>query len=117
MSTIGLSNSGISLLAPNQANLIKGINVLRPTTDLLYKYSPEYTCLLTGAKTLLDTGGYEGPGGNGRTLVLDVGLSLGETRTTTPTICRSSGPRVGPAVSPRAARCPMSPRTGRCGTW
>ena len=44
--TIGLSNSGISLLAPSQANLIKAINVLEPTTNLLYKYNPEYTCLL-----------------------------------------------------------------------
>ena len=59
LATIGLSNSGISLLAPNQANLIKAINVLEPTTNLLYKYNPEYTCLLVGAKTLLDTGGYE----------------------------------------------------------
>ena len=78
LATIGLSNSGISLLAPNQANLIKAINVLEPTTNLLYKYNPEYTCLLMGAKTLLDTGGYEAPGGNGRSLVLDVGLTLGD---------------------------------------
>ena len=66
LATIGFSNSGISLLAPNQANLIKAINVLEPTTNLLYKYNPEYTCLLVGAKTLLDKGGYEAPGGNGR---------------------------------------------------
>ena len=78
LATIGLSNSGISLLAPNQANLIKAINVLEPTTNLLYKYNPEYTCLLVGAKTLLDTGGYEAPGGNGRSLVLDAGLALGD---------------------------------------
>src|SRR6476469_553016 len=78
LATIGFSNSGISLLAPNQANLIKAINVLEPTTNLLYKYNPEYTCLLMGAKTLLDTGGYEAPGGNGRSLVLDAGLALGD---------------------------------------
>ena len=62
---LGFSNSGINLLAPNQANLIKAINVLEPTTNLLMKYNPEYTCLLVGAKTLLDKGGYEAPGGNG----------------------------------------------------
>ncbi|HEY6577497.1 MAG TPA: MCE family protein, partial [Mycobacterium sp.] len=61
LATIGLSNSGISLLAPSQANLIKAINVLEPTTNLLYKYNPEYTCLLLGAKSLLDHGGYEAP--------------------------------------------------------
>jgi len=75
LATIGLSNSGISLLAPNQANLIKAINVLEPTTDLLYKYNPEYTCLLLGAKSLLDHGGYEGPGGNGRSFVFDASLA------------------------------------------
>src|ERR1700682_4068430 len=74
LATIGLSNSGISLLAPNQANLIKAINVLEPTTNLLYKYNPEYTCLLLGAKSLLDHGGYEAPGGNGRSFVFDASL-------------------------------------------
>ena len=71
LATIGFSNSGINLLAPNQANLIKAINVLEPTTNLLMKYNPEYTCLLVGAKTLLDKGGYEAPGGNGYSIVLD----------------------------------------------
>ena len=78
LATIGLSNSGISLLAPNQANLIKAINVLEPTTNLLFKYNPEYTCLLMGAKTILDTGGYQSAGGNGRTHVLDTSLALGD---------------------------------------
>lgn len=106
MSTIGLSNSGISLLAPNQANLIKGINVLRPTTDLLYKYSPSYTCLLTGAKTLLDTGGYEGPGGNGRTLVLDVGLSLGDDPYHYPDNLPVIGAKGGPGGKPSCGSLP-----------
>ncbi|BBX68783.1 MCE family protein [Mycolicibacterium psychrotolerans] len=106
MSTIGLSNSGISLLAPNQANLIKAINVLRPTTDLLYKYSPEYTCLLTGAKTLLDTGGYEGPGGNGRTLVLDVGLSLGDDPYHYPQNLPVIGAKGGPGGKPSCGSLP-----------
>ena len=115
LATIGLSNSGISLLAPNQANLIKAINVLEPTTNLLYKYNPEYTCLLVGAKTLLDTGGYEAPGGNGRSLVLDCRpLRSATTPTAFRRICRSSAPRADPAGSRAAARCRTSPRTGRC---
>ena len=40
LGTIGLSNSGISLLAPSQANLIKAINVLEPTTNLLLQVQP-----------------------------------------------------------------------------
>lgn len=106
LATIGLSNSGISLLAPNQANLIRAINVLEPTTNLLYKYNPEYTCLLTGAKTLLDTGGYEAPGGNGRTLVLDVGLSLGDDPYHYPDNLPVIGARGGPGGKPSCGSLP-----------
>ena len=114
LATIGLSNSGISLLAPNQANLIKAINVLEPTTNLLYKYNPEYTCLLMGAKTLLDTGGYEAPGGNGRTLVLDAGLSLGDDPYHYPDNLPVIGAKGGPGGKPGCGSLPMSRRTGRC---
>lgn len=106
LAAIGLSNSGISLLAPNQANLIKAIDVLEPTTNLLYKYNPEYTCLLTGAKTLLDTGGYEAPGGNGRTLVLDVGLSLGDDPYHYPNNLPVIGARGGPGGKPGCGSLP-----------
>ncbi len=106
LGVIGLSNSGISLLAPNQANLIKAINVLEPTTNLLYKYSPEYTCLLVGAKTLLDTGGYEAPGGNGRTLVLDVGLALGDDPYHYPDNLPVIGAKGGPGGKPGCGSLP-----------
>ena len=59
LNVIGLSNSGIALLAPSQQNLIKAVNVLEPTTNLLMKYNPEYTCMLVGAKWLLDNGAYD----------------------------------------------------------
>ncbi len=117
LATIGLSNSGINLLAPNQANLIKAINVLEPTTNLLHKYSPpEYTCLLTGAKHLLDNGGYDArrqrPDADpGR------GAGVGDDPYRYPPItCRSSAPRADPAASPAAAHYPTSRRTGRCAT-
>jgi phospholipid/cholesterol/gamma-HCH transport system substrate-binding protein len=106
LATIGLSNSGISLLAPNQANLIKAINVLEPTTNLLYKYSPEYTCLLVGAKTLLDTGGYEAPGGNGRTLILDTALSLGDDPYHYPANLPVIGAKGGPGGKPGCGSLP-----------
>jgi phospholipid/cholesterol/gamma-HCH transport system substrate-binding protein len=106
LATIGLSNSGISLLAPNQANLIKAINVLEPTTNLLYKYNPEYTCLLVGAKTLLDTGGYEAPGGNGRTLVLDTGLTLGDDPYHYPNNLPVIGAKGGPGGKPGCGSLP-----------
>jgi phospholipid/cholesterol/gamma-HCH transport system substrate-binding protein len=78
LNTIGFSQAGIDLLAPNQRNLVRAVNVLQPTTDLLMKYNPEYTCLLTGAKLWLDQGGYDVAGGNGRTVILDDAFLFGD---------------------------------------
>ena len=78
LNTIGFANSGIDLIGPNRDNLINGINGLEPTTTLLGKYNPEYTCLLVGAQFFLDHGGYENIGGNGRSIVQDGGLLLGD---------------------------------------
>nr|WP_228032104.1 MCE family protein [Mycolicibacterium sp. P9-22] len=78
LSTTGFANSGIGLLAPNKDNLVSAVNGLAPTTDLLLKYNPTYTCLLVGAKFFLDNGGYEIYGGNGRTTVTDSALLLGD---------------------------------------
>jgi phospholipid/cholesterol/gamma-HCH transport system substrate-binding protein len=78
LSAIGLSNSGIDLLGPNKDNLKDAINTLEPTTALLMKYNPEYTCLLQGAKWFLDNGGYYTAGGhNGYSLIADAGLLFG----------------------------------------
>jgi phospholipid/cholesterol/gamma-HCH transport system substrate-binding protein len=77
LNIIGFGDSAVSLLAPNQANLVKAINELRPTADLLMKYNPEYTCVLTGAKWFYDHGGYDAIGGNGRSVVVDSTLLLG----------------------------------------
>lgn len=106
LSTLGLSNSGIGLLAPSQANLIKAINVLEPTTNLLYKYNPSYTCLLLGAKHLLDNGGYESPGGNGRSLVLDAGLALGDDPYHYPQHLPIIGAKGGPGGKPGCGSLP-----------
>lgn len=78
LNAIGFTNSGIDLIAPNKDNLVNGINVLEPTTSLLLKYDPIYTCLLKGAKYALDNGAYENIGGNGRSVVQDVGLLMGD---------------------------------------
>jgi phospholipid/cholesterol/gamma-HCH transport system substrate-binding protein len=107
LSTIGLSNSGISLLAPNQANLVKAINVLQPTTNLLYKYNPEYTCLLVGAKYLLDAGGYEALGGNGYSFVLDAALALGDDPYRYPDNLTIVGAKGGPGGKPGCGSLPI----------
>jgi len=78
LSVTGLSRSGIELLGPSKDNLVKAINVLVPTTDLLMKYNPELTCLLEGGNVavnnFLDTTG----GANGNSVILDVSLLGGK---------------------------------------
>jgi phospholipid/cholesterol/gamma-HCH transport system substrate-binding protein len=78
LNTAGLSRSGINLIGPSAANLVAGINGLQPTTDLLMKYNPEYTCLLTGAQYFIDHGGRDSRGGNGYSLIIDSGLLFGK---------------------------------------
>ncbi|OBK21396.1 MCE-family protein MCE3A [Mycobacterium asiaticum] len=78
LNVIGLSKTGTTLLGYSRDNLIASVNILEPTTNLLTKYSPEYTCFLQGTKWYLDNGGYSAWGGaDGRTLQLDVALLLG----------------------------------------
>ncbi|MGV0794863.1 MCE family protein [Mycolicibacterium sp. XJ1819] len=77
LNAIGLANSGTAMLAPNAENVVDLVNLLRPTTGLLMKYQPTFTCLLVGAKWWLDNGGYAGAGGNGRTLLVDAAVLLG----------------------------------------
>lgn len=78
LSSIGFSRSGINLIGPNKDNLVNAINDLKPTTDLLLKYSPEYTCMLQGAQWFLENGGRDAEGGNGRSVILDASLLLGD---------------------------------------
>jgi phospholipid/cholesterol/gamma-HCH transport system substrate-binding protein len=78
MSTIGFANSGIGFLGPNKDTIVNSVNVLEPTTSLLLKYNPEYTCTIQGAKVFLDKAGNEWFGGDGRTVFLDAGISFGD---------------------------------------
>ncbi len=107
LGTIGLSDAGIDLLAPNQANLIRAINVAEPTTNLLHKYDPEYTCLLLGAKYLLDNGAYEASGGDGRTLMLDAALALGDDPYRYPDHLPIVGAKGGPGGKPGCGSLPI----------
>ncbi|MGV0656376.1 MCE family protein [Mycolicibacterium thermoresistibile] len=78
LNVIGLAESGTDLIEPNKDNLVRAVNVLEPTTSLLYKYDPVYTCLLVGAKWFLDNGAYHVTGGhNGYSLIADAAILLG----------------------------------------
>lgn len=75
LDVIGLSKAGTNLLAPSRDNLVRAVNTLEPTTDLLHKYDPVYTCWLQGATWFLNNGGYQMfGGGDGRSVIFDVGL-------------------------------------------
>ncbi|MGH3634854.1 MAG: MCE family protein [Mycobacterium sp.] len=106
LNAIGFSNSAINLLAPNQANLIKAFNVLRPTTDLLMKYNPELTCMLVGAKLANDNGGYEMEGGNGRSVIIDASLLLGDDPYKYPYNLPVVGAKGGPGGKPGCGSLP-----------
>jgi phospholipid/cholesterol/gamma-HCH transport system substrate-binding protein len=78
LNVIGLSQSGTELIGPNQDDLVDAVNTLEPTTNLLLKYSPSYTCLLMGSKWTLDHGGYYVTGGhNGYSLITDSAILTG----------------------------------------
>jgi phospholipid/cholesterol/gamma-HCH transport system substrate-binding protein len=107
LNVIGLSNSGIALLAPNQQNLIRAINVLEPTTNLLMKYNPQYTCMLVGAKWLLDNGAYDATGGNGKSFVVDGGALAGDDQYRYPDNLPIVGAKGGPGGKPGCGSLPI----------
>jgi phospholipid/cholesterol/gamma-HCH transport system substrate-binding protein len=78
LNTIGFANSAANSLATNKDNLVHLINTLQPTTDLLLKYDPEYTCMLMGATWFLKNGGLDAMGGNKRSVILDAALLFGD---------------------------------------
>jgi phospholipid/cholesterol/gamma-HCH transport system substrate-binding protein len=78
LSAVGFAQSGINTIGRNQQNLVDAINVLVPTTDLLMKYSPTYTCLFQGAQWFLDHGGRDALGGNGKSVIMDAALLFGD---------------------------------------
>jgi phospholipid/cholesterol/gamma-HCH transport system substrate-binding protein len=78
LNVIGLAHSGIDTIGPNEDNLIRAINILEPTTNLLMKYNPEYTCMLVGVKEFLDKMGYSIAGANGYSLITDSAIMFGE---------------------------------------
>lgn len=107
LNLIGFGNSGVNLLAPNRDNLILAINDLQSTTTLLAKYKPEYTCLLLGAKTLLDTGYYGITGGdNGKSLIVDAALLFGDDQYRYPDNLPVTGAKGGPGGKPGCGSLP-----------
>jgi phospholipid/cholesterol/gamma-HCH transport system substrate-binding protein len=78
LSAVGFSQAGVSVIGGNQPNLIRAVNTLEPTTALLLKYSPTYTCLFQGAQWFLEHGGRDAIGGNGKSVIMDAALLFGD---------------------------------------
>jgi phospholipid/cholesterol/gamma-HCH transport system substrate-binding protein len=78
LATVGFSQSGVTVIGGNQPDLVRVMNLLMPTTALLNKYSPTYTCLFKGAQWFLDHGGRDALGGNGKSVIMDAALLFGD---------------------------------------
>jgi phospholipid/cholesterol/gamma-HCH transport system substrate-binding protein len=113
LSVVNLSRSGVELLAPSKDDLVAGINALEPTTGLLFKYDPQLTCMLTGAKKLLDPqseGGFgeadRDGGANGKSTILDVALLMGDDPYRYPDNLPIVGAKGGPGGKPGCGSLP-----------
>ncbi|UQB93139.1 MULTISPECIES: MCE family protein [Mycobacterium] len=104
LSAIGFSNAGINLLGPNRSNLIDSINLLKPTTNLLMKYNPEFTCLLVGAKWYGDHA--VATGTNGYSSVIDAGLGTTDEMYKYPDNLPIIGAKGGPDGKPGCGSLP-----------
>lgn len=118
LNAIGLSNAGTNLLGSSRDNLVGAADILAPTTSLLFKYNPEYTCFLQGAKWYLDNGGYAAWGGpTGARYNSMWRYCSATTPMSIRTTCRLSRPRGVPAEGRDAGHCRMPPTTSRCASW
>jgi phospholipid/cholesterol/gamma-HCH transport system substrate-binding protein len=106
LNTIGFADSGTNLLGQSHDNLIESVNVLESTAALLFKYSPEYTCTLEGAKWWLDNGGFKNAGGNGRTEVVDAAVLLGNDKYNYPDNLPIVAAKGGPGGKPGCGSLP-----------
>ena len=106
LNTIGFAQAGTNLLGQSRDNLVASVNTLEPTTDLLLKYSPEYTCTLQGATWFLNNGAYQVWGGDGRSIQLDVALLLGNDPYVYPDNLPIVAAKGGPAGKPGCGSLP-----------
>ncbi|MEE6176138.1 MCE family protein [Mycobacterium sp. 050134] len=103
----GFAQRGINVIGPNRDNLVNAINVLQPTADLLMKYNPELTCVLQGGKVAIDTGlPYYMGGGNGKSLIVDAALLLGDDPYRYPDNLPINAAKGGPGGKPGCGSLP-----------
>ncbi|WP_237570865.1 MCE family protein [Mycolicibacterium lacusdiani] len=107
LNVVGFAQAGTNLIQPSQSDLVKAVNVLEPTTNLLMKYSPSYTCMLLGATWFLDNGGRDALGaGDGRSGILDATFLLGDDEYKYPVNLPVVAAKGGPGGKPGCGSLP-----------
>ena len=106
LSAVGFSQSGINTIGGNQPNLVRAMNILDPTTALFMKYSPTYTCLFQGAQWFLDHGGRDALGGNGKSVIMDAALLMGDDPYRYPDNLPTVNAKGGPGGKPSCGSLP-----------
>jgi phospholipid/cholesterol/gamma-HCH transport system substrate-binding protein len=106
LNVTGFAHSGIDLLGPSKDNFVNGVNALEPTTRLLEKYSPELTCMLQAGASYVKDDGFATAGGNGRTLIIDAALLLGDDIYRYPDNLPIVGAKGGPGGKPGCGSLP-----------
>jgi phospholipid/cholesterol/gamma-HCH transport system substrate-binding protein len=106
LSAVGFSQSGVNVIGGNQPNLVHDLDTLEPTTALLLKYSPTYTCLFQGAQWFLDHGGRDALGGNGKSVIMDAALLFGDDSYKYPDNLPKTNATGGPGGRPSCGSLP-----------
>lgn len=101
----GFGRSGVDALGPSKDDLIKAANLAEPTTSLLMKYSPTLTCLLVGSKLALDES-LTLVGANGKSLVMDASVLLGDDPYRYPDNLPVNAAKGGPGGKPSCGSLP-----------
>lgn len=106
LSAVGFSRSGIDTIGANQPALVRAVDTVAPTTALLEKYSPTYTCLFMGAQWFLENGGRDALGGNGKSVIMDAALLAGDDPYRYPDHLPRVNARGGPGGKPSCGSLP-----------
>ena len=106
LSAVGFSRAGVATIGGNQTALVRAMNILDPTTALLMKYSPTYTCLFQGAQWFLDHGGRDALGGNGKSVIMDAALLFGDDSYRYPDNLPKTNATGGPGGKPSCGSLP-----------
>ncbi|MGN7779323.1 MCE family protein [Mycolicibacterium sp. 22603] len=106
LSAVGFSSSGIDVIGGHQSALVRSMNLLDPTTALLMKYSPTYTCLFQGAVWFLEHGGRDALGGNGKSVIMDAAMLAGDDAYRFPQNLPKTNATGGPGGKPSCGSLP-----------